>query len=38
MNHEDLIFFNQFDEKHQQELKKFIMELEQDELILDESQ
>ncbi|KKN20928.1 hypothetical protein LCGC14_0930610 [marine sediment metagenome] len=37
INYEDLIFNNQVNEKHQKELKKFIMELEQDELILDES-
>ena len=35
LNYEDLIIENNFDEKHQDELTKFMTELEQDKLILD---
>ena len=38
IDYENLIFNNQSDEKHQNDLKKFVTELEKDELILDENQ
>lgn len=38
VNYEDLIFDNKFNEQHQNDFKKFMTELEHDELLLDESQ